>query len=414
MTETPNVTPNEIRNAKFSSSLRGIKRSEVEEFLNSSADALEDALSMAIDYRERFAHLQEKHEKLASIERTLKTTLLEAKKSASSLIASAKADAKDIISAAKDKQRAIENRAKERVDQMQVRIEKLNVLRVEYQNSLSEVIAAHLHTIKEMHVQSPEIDNSEEALAAINGDEITSVVEYEAEQPTNDEQDDEITKTWRAIQETDTDGPATAATLADTKNLADLFDESELDKYESSDDTNSETGSKESSESQSDSQSDDQKDHQPKTADGAVRFENDSEKEHETVVDRIARAVHSARSAASAASAASGVNVTAENYTTPVTTDDFMDEDTLYRKLAREHETERKIIAETAIKESASSSASKRDAAAVLPGPGPDGIMVFGRKEDRERSVEENVKVLQELDSVIDKFAEELEDVQRK
>lgn len=45
---------------------------------------------------------------------------------------------------------------------------------------------------------------------------------------------------------------------------------------------------------------------------------------------------------------------------------------------------------------------------ASVSAPGDDGIIVFGRREDRERAITENSKILNDLDSVIDKFAENL------
>ena len=417
------LTPNEIRNAKFSTSLRGFKREEVEEFLNHAADALEDGLSAAADYQERYTHLQEKHEKLTSIERTLKSTLLEAKKSAASLMESARADAKDIIAAARDKQRAIENKAVEQVDLMQKRIEDLSQKHVDYQDSLSEVITGHLKTIQAMHVESPEIDSGKEALSDIKSDikddEIDNVVEFEAgeavdtenatdteKQPalqsalSSDENNDyEVTKTWRTIQETDTDGPALTAALVDTNGSADLFNESELEKYESDGESHTETSTAAV-----------QSNRESKTPDKKLQSETTpEEKTPETVVDQIARAVRSARSAPDDCD-------DMDDQTTPVTPDNSPDEDTLYKKLAREHESEREVTAEAAknAAENTSADPDPKKKPPQLPGPGPDGILVFGRKEDRERSVEENVKVLRDLDSVIDRFTEELEDIRRK
>ena len=413
------ITPNEIRNAKFSTSLRGFKREEVEEYLNHAADALEDGLSAAADYQERYTHLQEKHEKLTSIERTLKSTLLEAKKSAASLMESARADAEEIIAAARDKQRAIENKAVERVNLMQKSIEGLSQKHVDYQNSLSEVITGHLKTIQAMHVESPEIDSGKEALSDIKDDEIDNVVDFEAGEPadtvkttdtekqpalqsalSSDENNDyEVTKTWRTIQETDTDGPALTAALADTNDSADLFNESELENYESGSETHTETSTAAV-----------QSDRESKTPDKKLQGEKtQGEKTPEKVVDQIARAVLSATSAPDAGEDTS-------HQTTPVTSDNSPDEDTLYKKLAREHDSERVVTAEAAknVAKNTSANSDPKKKPPKLPGPGPDGILVFGRKEDRERSVEENVKVLRDLDSVIDRFTEELEDIRRK
>lgn len=410
MTGTPNVTPNEIRNAKFATSLRGFKREEVEEFLNHSADALEDALSVAADYQERYNHLLEKHEKLSSMERTLKSTLLEAKKSGTSLIESARADAKDIITAARDKQREIENRAKERVRHMQGRIEELTKMRADYQDNLAEVITEHLKTIKEMHVEAPEVGSVENEHSDITDDEIDEVVEYDTGEATDAEKqesgkvqpalesvsgsdvrdDDEVTKTWKTIQETDTDGPAVAATLTESNSSNDSPGNHQTEKTESDNKTNADSSATVST--------------------ASSNGNHGGEKKQETVVDQIARAVRSA-------TVAPDSDVDTTDHAAPAMADDFLDEDTLYKKLAGEHESQRKTPADTnETKPTANTSAAPntKKNSPELPGPGPDGIMVFGRKEDRERSVEENVKVLQELDSVIDRFTEELEDIQRK
>ncbi|MCH9031863.1 MAG: DivIVA domain-containing protein [candidate division Zixibacteria bacterium] len=55
-----------------------------------------------------------------------------------------------------------------------------------------------------------------------------------------------------------------------------------------------------------------------------------------------------------------------------------------------------------------SASVGNNDSNASGPRPGDDGIIVFGRKNDREKSPEENAKILREIDSVVDKFASDL------
>lgn len=55
-----------------------------------------------------------------------------------------------------------------------------------------------------------------------------------------------------------------------------------------------------------------------------------------------------------------------------------------------------------------SASIGKNISGASSARPGNDGIVVFGRKNDRDKSPEENAKILSEIDSVVDKFAREL------
>ncbi|MFQ5606943.1 MAG: DivIVA domain-containing protein [Candidatus Zixiibacteriota bacterium] len=437
MTETPTVTPNEIRNTQFSSALRGYKREEVNELLQGAADALEDALGITADYRRRFTLLRDKYDKLSTMERTLKSTLLEAKKTADAIIESAEQEAARIQEMARERQSVIENKAEEHVNRMQARIEELSQMRVVYRDELRQMIAGHLKTIEEMQLESPDSESMESEPTEINYIDSDETAESEDahERRQGDTNYDDVTRTWETIAGSDRPESQPVAERAGLESPAATGEP----------DKNPQNTPNAFQETLQLLRSAREEEHP--SAPTLTESESDAAKS-ESVSGQIARAVDQAHQDVTEAPSHSYSDaVTDSPVDAPVDTATGADsetvtdcaapfpgdpqnggapeEDTLYKKLAREEESQRSMEeapdnagangAQTdAETQTESKSAKKVMPPPALPGPGPDGILVFGRREDRDRSLEENVKVLREIDSVIDRFAEELEDIQRR
>lgn len=376
MTVEPKVTPNEIRNANFANAMRGYKREDVDEFLRNSADALEDALSGASDFRVRFAHLEEKHHKLLGMERRLKSTLIEAKKTAISIIDDATAEAKSMLEETSAKCSGLEKKAEKRVAVMESRIKEINQARTDYQSELCGIIAEHLKKIESMQLDSVEIDTSEQAVSDIAEHEIGKVMVYEDESDSADAKEstsdsgDEKTEQLKTPDKMDGSSSIDLTANDETDNDSKSFiSTEELD------------GIIETAANNID----------PLDEPGKAVKQNNTDSEETvkfTSAEEIARSTSAAKRLKEQKQISSPSSSTSE-----------IDEDTLYKKLLKESASQ------------SSQSAKSKTSRPGLPPSGPDGILVFGRKEDRERSLEENVRVLQDLDSVIDRFAEELEDI---
>ncbi len=71
------LTPNEIRNQEFSSSMRGYTRTEVEAFKEATAAALEEAKVEVLKLTEENKALGGKYQDLKNLEETLKSSVVE-------------------------------------------------------------------------------------------------------------------------------------------------------------------------------------------------------------------------------------------------------------------------------------------------------------------------------------------------
>jgi cell division initiation protein len=357
MSVTPHVTPNEIRNAEFGSAMRGFNREEVDEFLQKTASSLEDSLTETLELREQYESLQKKYDKLAGMEDALKSTLLEAQKTADSIRAKAGSDAELTLERARGKQVLIEEQARERIAQLQEKVSELDKIRLDYQAKIQATISSHLKIVEEISfgVELPELPE-ESDLSDLESAEIEEVSLFEP-------------------------------TLSDSERVAQSNDIANAAEVESADHSEKES----------------QAQNKPQVSESlhsdlTVLTDSDSAPDEKQSLSNEAPSTNEA-----IANAVEGRSSTENN-------SDMTGDDTLYKKLASDSE-------ETAQKTETDALATDEQQAKKPKAPirsGSDGIVVFGRKEDREKAVEENARILSELDSVVDKFAEELREIDSK
>ena len=172
------LTPNEIRNHEFSSSFRGFSQSEVEAFKEAAASALEEAKVEILKLTEEKESLGAKYSELKSIEETLKTTVVEAQKSAEQIIANSKKEAELIITDAKQKRdMAIEEKHRKLAD-IEARIHDLEMMRKSFYTRLKAEIEAYFKLINqsgpagnEGETSSPGTSQSQPTPAADSGED---------------------------------------------------------------------------------------------------------------------------------------------------------------------------------------------------------------------------------------------------
>ncbi len=365
MSVTPNVTPNEIRNAEFNSAMRGFNREEVDEFLQNAASALESALSEAVELREDHERLQEKYGKLAGMEDALKSTLLEAQKTADTIRANAENDADLALERARGKQALIEEQSRDKIAQLQEQVDELDKIRLDYQEKIQATISSHLKIIEEISfgAELPEIpeevDISDLEPAEV---ELTEIEEVSLFEPT-------LTDSEKASQSNDiASSEMTSTTEAETESVPEPEETPQV---------------KESFH-----------------ADLTALTDDESVENSPSTTEAIASAVENKKFS-------EAVNSEAEKVSSENVGDNISD-DTLYKKLA----TDSKEASQDTEKPVGAADKASKSKAPVQSGS--DGIVVFGRKEDREKAVEENARILSELDSVVDKFAEELREIDSK
>jgi len=141
------LTPNEMRNHQFSSSLRGFNKAEVEAFKESAAAILEEARARIQKLSEEKELLSAKYNELKNLEETIKSTMLEAQKNSDQITTNARKEAELIISDAKSRRdKAIEEKYDD-VTKLEAKIKKLEFTRKSFYTKLRSEMEAHLKLV---------------------------------------------------------------------------------------------------------------------------------------------------------------------------------------------------------------------------------------------------------------------------
>jgi cell division initiation protein len=376
------VTPIDIRNAQFNTTMRGYNRDEVDEYLQNVAGTLEHSLQEIAELKESLLAVQEKHDKLSELEDTLKSTLIDAKQTANSILQSAQEDAKRLIAVAQADAEQIEEKTQRRVELMRKQVTDISDVRDDYREKLGDVIASHLNVLQELATIEPDFSgvDLEGELAEEELSEQYSFAE-EAEidsDSTETESEDKAEAPEQAAPEQEVDAQPIVKENQNSENLASETFVREAPEHNSNDDSGGFIPTEPIDQSQ---------------------LEDESQK----VSSEIAQAARDAESRdPELEETNSETNETSEN-------------PELYRKLAEEgrHSGEPASATPAAPATPVVPEAPKQRAVPASLS-GSDGIVVFGRREDREKAIEENARVLSELDSVVDKFAEQLSGTESK
>ncbi len=148
------LTPNEIRNQEFSSSMRGYTRSEVEAFKEAAAAALEEAKVELLKQTEKNKGLNEKYQDLKNLEETLKSSVIEAQKGAEQTLANSKKEAELIITDAKQKRDGIIEDKHRKLAELETRIHELEFTRKSFYARLKSEIESYLKLISQAESDS--------------------------------------------------------------------------------------------------------------------------------------------------------------------------------------------------------------------------------------------------------------------
>ncbi|HSG99804.1 MAG TPA: DivIVA domain-containing protein [candidate division Zixibacteria bacterium] len=365
------VTPNEIRNAQFPTTMRGYSRDDVDAFLQKNADSLEAALTELNTLRASHSKLSKERLKLSELEDTLKATLVDAKTAANSILDKANHEAKRIIAEAEGDAKRLFVRANEYLQEIRTQIDELANVRDNYRIRIEETIQGHLRVINEISEVQPELQrlSVEETVESTTAAVETAVAEQpesptesavQNEAPTEEETTDatppvdEETPTEQPVDVTeDLHAPQVDGTIYERSFVDDIIDVTPAP---------SKTGPR-----------------------------ND-------ITNLIATAAHEA--------VLNGKLTEATHSADHDTTAEDLE---FYRKLSGATQSYTEPESPQPQPRPATHSS---DPTANLRGP--DGIIVFGRREDRERAVEQNAQVLNDLDSVVEKFAAELSALENK
>jgi cell division initiation protein len=155
---TPSVTPLDIRQAKFATSMRGYDKAEVNTFLLEAADGYEQAMRDNERLRQEIARLDASLSQYRELEGTLKSALIGAQKLADDVRANATQDAARVREHAATEAAHIVRDAEARVEllmeQWQARVEDvqrdidgLRLKRREAETGLESIISALHNTL---------------------------------------------------------------------------------------------------------------------------------------------------------------------------------------------------------------------------------------------------------------------------
>jgi cell division initiation protein len=141
------VTPLDVRQAKFNTSMRGFDRQEVVNFLAETAEGYDLALRENERLRQEVARLEGALSQFRDLEGSLKNTLLSAQKLADELRENAAKDAARIVSEAEARAELLIQKAHARLQDVQREIDGLKLKRRDAETSIEATISALHHTL---------------------------------------------------------------------------------------------------------------------------------------------------------------------------------------------------------------------------------------------------------------------------
>jgi cell division initiation protein len=141
-------TPLDVRQAKFSTSMRGYERAEVNAFLLEAADGYEQASRENERLRQEVARLEASLTQYRELEGALKGALMSAQKVSDDMKETASLDAARIIREAEGRAELITQRAQAALEDVQREIDGLRLKRRESEVALESIIAALHNTLE--------------------------------------------------------------------------------------------------------------------------------------------------------------------------------------------------------------------------------------------------------------------------
>lgn len=141
------ITPLDVRQAKFGTSMRGYDRQEVANFLAEAAEGYDLALRENERLRQEVARLEGSLTHFRDLEGSLKNTLLSAQKLADDIKDTAGKDAVRIVREAEGRAEMIVQKAQTRLEEVQREIDALKMKRRETETSIEATISALNHSL---------------------------------------------------------------------------------------------------------------------------------------------------------------------------------------------------------------------------------------------------------------------------
>jgi cell division initiation protein len=142
------ITPLDVRQAKFTTVMRGFDRQEVVDFLVEAAEGYDLALRENERLRQEVARLEGSLSQFRDLEGSLKNTLVSAQKLADDLRENASQEAGRIIRDAEGRAEIVVQKAHARLEDVQREIDGLKMKRREAETNIEASISALNHTLQ--------------------------------------------------------------------------------------------------------------------------------------------------------------------------------------------------------------------------------------------------------------------------
>ena len=142
------VSPIDMRQAKFGTSMRGFDKTEVSAFLLEAADSFEQALRDNDRLRQDLARIEASLNQFRELEGGLKNTLMSAQKVADDMRENAQQEAARIQREAEGRVALMLEKAQARVEDVQRDIDGLKLKRREAETSIEAMMSALRHTLE--------------------------------------------------------------------------------------------------------------------------------------------------------------------------------------------------------------------------------------------------------------------------
>lgn len=146
-------TPLDVRQAKFSTSMRGYERAEVNAFLLEAADGYEQAMRENERMRQEVARLEASLTQYRELEGALKGALMSAQKVSEDMKETASLDAARIVREAEGRAELITQKAQAALEDIQREIDGMRLKRRESEVALESIIAALHNTLEYVREQ---------------------------------------------------------------------------------------------------------------------------------------------------------------------------------------------------------------------------------------------------------------------
>ena len=146
-------TPLDVRQAKFSTSMRGYERAEVNAFLLEAADGYEQAMRENERLRHEVTRLEASLTQYRELEGALKGALMSAQKVSDDMKETASLDAARIVREAEGRAELITQKAQAALEDIQREIDGMRLKRRESEVALESIIAALHNTLEYVREQ---------------------------------------------------------------------------------------------------------------------------------------------------------------------------------------------------------------------------------------------------------------------